>query len=270
MSSSGRVKINGLNMYYEVVGEGPPVVLIAGLASDHLEWALFHVPVLVNAGYRCVLFDNRDAGLTGDSLIDSYSIQQFADDTAELLKQLNVGAAHIVGESMGGMIAQELAIHYPELVRSLSLLCTTGRSEPYLDALRRSWIHIRRNLTEVDAFQSIGLWLFSKQFYENPALEQAWLEEVRSNPHPQSVSGFERQWKAIMTHNALDRLHRIPAPTHIVAGDEDIIFPLRQSKQMADNIAGSRLTIFPGLAHVAAFERPDKFNPVAIDFFKQH
>jgi pimeloyl-ACP methyl ester carboxylesterase len=269
-SFSGKAKVNDLNMYYEFAGEGETVVLIAGLASDHLEWLPFHVPAFTAAGFRCLIFDNRDVGLTGESATPVYTIQTLAEDTAGLLKHLDVKRAHIMGESMGGMIAQELAIGYPELVQSLTLICTAGDAEPYLHAISVSWKNIRRKLTLEESFQSFGLWFYSSRFYENPENEKIFLEEVRANPHPQTVAGFERQWDAILTHNTLDRLNRIVAHTHVIAGEDDIIFPLRFSQDIAQKILGSKLSVFSGLGHVLAFESPDEFNPIAIDFLKQH
>jgi 3-oxoadipate enol-lactonase len=266
---SGKMTVNGLNMYYKLAGEGEPVVFIAGLASDHLEWLPAHVPAFTAAGYQCVLFDNRDAGQTGESPIASYTIKQLTDDAARLLKQLDIKQAHIVGESMGGMIAQELAINYPELVRSLTLVCTWARSEPFHKALSESWKNVRRKLTLEDSFQAFGLWFFSSRFYENPEAEQMFLAEVRAHPHPQSVAAFERQWDAILTQNTLDRLDRITAPAHVIAGEADMMSPLRLSRMLAEKIPGAKLTVFPESGHVLAFERSTEFNQAALDFLKK-
>ncbi len=270
MPSSGRIKVNDLNMYYKLEGTGEPVVFIAGLASDHLEWLPFHVPAFLAAGYQCVLFDNRDAGQTDESPVSAYTIKQLAGDAAGLLAQLNIKAAHVVGESMGGMIAQELAINYPELVRSLTLVCTWARSEPFHRAVSASWKNMRRKLTLEESFQAFGLWFFSWRFYENPEAEQTFLAEVRTNPHPQSVAAFERQWEAILTHDTLDRLGRITAPTHVIAGEADILVPLRLSRLLAEQIPGAKLTVIPESGHVLAFENPAVFNPMALAFLKEH
>jgi 3-oxoadipate enol-lactonase len=267
---SGKIKVNDLNMYYQLAGKGDPVAFIAGLASDHLEWLPAHVPAFTAAGYQCVLFDNRDAGQSDESPVAAYTIRMLADDATGLLKQLGIKQAHIVGESMGGMIAQELAINHPELVRSLTLVCTWARSVPFHQALSASWINLRRKLTLEESFQTFGLWFFSSQFYESPEAEQAFLAEVRANPHPQSVAAFERQWNAILTHDALDQLNRITVPTHVIAGEADIMSPYRLSCLVAEKIPGAKLTVFPESGHVLAFENSAAFNPVALDFLKKH
>ncbi len=267
---AGKMKVNDLNMYYKLAGEGEPVVFIAGLASDHLEWLPAHVPAFTAAGYQCVLFDNRDAGQTDESPAAAYTIKQLADDAAGLLKQLGIKQAHIVGESMGGMMAQELAINHPELVRSLTLVCTWARSEPFHKALSASWKNMRRKLSLEESFQAFGLWFFSLRFYENPEAEQMFLAEMRSNPHPQSIAAFERQWDAILTHDTLDRLNRITVPTHVIAGEADIMSPFRLSRLLAEKIPGAKLTVFPESGHVLAFENSAAFNPVALDFLKEY
>lgn len=267
---SGKTQVNGLNMYYEITGEGQPVIFIAGIASDYQQWKPSHVPAFCAAGYRCVVFDNRDVGKTDESPVANYAIKLFADDTAELLRRLNIERAHILGESMGGMIAQEFAISYPELVKSLTLICTTPYVEPFLRALSHSWKNARRKLALEEAFQTIGLWLYSSSFYENPEAEQMFLADVKANPQRQSVSAFERQWDAILSHNTLDRLHQIKSPTHVIGGDADHIFPVRLSRILAEKIPGAKLTVIPNGAHVVAFENPDEFNRVALEFLKQH
>jgi 3-oxoadipate enol-lactonase len=269
-TASGKTKVNGLNMFYEIIGEGQPVVFIAGIASEHLQWKPAHVPAFTSAGYQCVIFDNRDVGQTDESPITSYTIKQFADDTAELLRRLHIDRAHIFGESMGGMIAQEFAINYPEMVRSLTLICTTPYIEPFFKAQSDSWRNVRRKLTLEESFQTIGLWLYSSAFYENPEAEKMFLDDVKANPHPQSVAAFERQLDAILSHNTLDRLNQIKSPTHVIGGDADILFPLRLSRILAERIPGAKLTVIPNGAHVLAFENPDEFNRVALNFLNQH
>jgi pimeloyl-ACP methyl ester carboxylesterase len=129
---------------------------------------------------------------------------------------------------------------------------------------------VRRKLAPAESFQTFGLWFFSARFYENPEAEQMFLAEVRANPYPQPVAAFERQWDAMLTQNTLDRLKRITTPTHVIAGEADIMSPFRLSRLLAEKIPGAKLTVFPESGHVLAFENPEAFNAVAIDFLKQH
>src|SRR6266581_1438057 len=119
-----RATVNGIEMYYEEHGAsgGEPVLLIAGLSLNTTTW-FRQIPALADAGYRVIAFDNRGAGRSGKPEI-AYSVSMFADDTAALMTALAIDSAHICGMSMGGMIAQELALRHPKRVRSLALLCT--------------------------------------------------------------------------------------------------------------------------------------------------
>src|SRR5215471_5203694 len=102
-----KINIHGFNMYYECAGEGDPLVCISGLGGDHLGWTAAQAPAFTAAGYRCLLFDNRDVGQTDESPVPSYTIRQCAEDTTALMARLEIASAHVIGVSMGGMIAQE-------------------------------------------------------------------------------------------------------------------------------------------------------------------
>jgi len=264
------LNIHGLNMYYEFVGEGNPLVLVSGLSGDHLGWMETQVPSLTAAGYRCLVFDNRDVGQTGTSPLSSYTIRQFADDTAALMTQLALEPAHLVGASMGGMIVQELALQYPERVRSLTLVCTTAHTDPFLHHLVTSWQTVRRQCTSEEFYQMFALWLFTHRFYATPEAVQFFMQQVASHPFPQSVDSFLRQCEAIFTHNVLDRLGAITAPTHVIVGAEDILTAPRYSQVLAEHIPGARLTVVPDSGHALFWEKPAEFNQAVLDFLKNH
>src|SRR5437868_5592028 len=124
--------VNGLNLYYDDSGVGEPLVLIPGLSADHTVFAQSQVPCLVAAGYRCISLDNRDVGQTDSSPIADYTMRDMADDAAGLIRGLALGRAHIVGWSMGGMIAQELALNHPDCVSSLTLYAADAGQNPRL------------------------------------------------------------------------------------------------------------------------------------------
>src|SRR4030042_4514445 len=121
-----RQKVNDIEIYYELHGQGEPLVLIMGLRRN-IEWWYLQIPTL-SKHFKVLAFDNRGAGRSDKPKMD-YSIRLFADDAAELMKTVQIGRAHIIGISMGGYIAQELAINYPEMVRGLILGCTSAGGE---------------------------------------------------------------------------------------------------------------------------------------------
>src|SRR5262249_3487952 len=130
------VKVNGLRVHYETTGRGEPIVLLSGLGTDQSAWVLSQIPAFVDAGFMCVGVDNRDAGQSDKSPIEQYSIRDMADDATAVLIALDRGPVHVLGYSMGGMIAQELALAHPKMIQSLTLCCTdAGRS-----AAVRAWV----------------------------------------------------------------------------------------------------------------------------------
>jgi pimeloyl-ACP methyl ester carboxylesterase len=253
-------------MYYEIEGDGPPVVLIAGLSQDHLSW-MMQVPAIVAAGYRCISFDNRDAGQTAQSPTP-YTIARMADDTLGLMDAIGVSSAHIVGLSMGGMIGQEMAIAHPDRVASLTLVCTCAASEPETAGVVRAWRAARPHGDDVDFVLMLSAWLFTHRFYQQAEAVQGFLQLVRSNPFPQSAAGFQRQCDAVLAHDTRDRVSQIKAPTQVVVGAEDTLTPARQSRWLAERIPGATLTVVPNAPHVLSLETPEAFNRVVLEFLQ--
>jgi pimeloyl-ACP methyl ester carboxylesterase len=199
-------------MYYEFSGEGGPLVFISGLGSDHKSWKMAQVPYFTAAGYKCLLLDNRDVGQTDDSPVPIYTIKECAEDVSGLLHNLGIKQAHIIGASMGGRIAQELAINFPNLVRSLTLACTSAIAEPITQDRIASWKNAKIKFSLEEFYEMLGVWLFTYRFYENAEAVKLFKEVVRTNPYPQSSQSFLRQCDAVMGHNTLDRLSHIIAP----------------------------------------------------------
>ena len=258
------IKVNDLDMFYEVQGDGAPVVLLGGLTQDHLGWA-FQVPALVAAGFRCITPDNRDAGQTSQSKT-SYGIRQMADDTVGLMDALALPSAHIVGLSMGGMIGQEMAINYPSRVSSLTLVCTFAAMDPDTMGIMRGWRASRPHCNDVDFTLMLSAWLLTYRFFQQPEAVKGFLQMVSSNPFPQSAAGFQRQCDAVMSHDTRDRLSRISAPTHVIVGSEDNLTPPRHSQWLVQQIPGAKLTEVPNAPHVLSIETPDTFNAALLQF----
>lgn len=260
-------KTNGsLETYYEIEGDGPPVVFIGGLSQDHVGWML-QVPAVAAAGYRCVTFDNRDAGQTAPGT-GPYTIRRMADDTLDLMDAIGVPSAHIVGLSMGGMIAQEMAMASPDRVSSLTLVCTCAGIDPEMAGVLRAWKAARPHVDDVDFVLMVSSWLFTHRFYQDAASVEGFLGIVRSNPFPQSAAGFVRQCDAVLTHDTRDRLAQIRTPTRIIVGAEDTLTPSRYSRWLADRIPGAELIVLPNAGHLLSLETPGEFNQTLIEFLQ--
>jgi pimeloyl-ACP methyl ester carboxylesterase len=264
-----KVSVGGLGMYFELAGEGEPVVFVSGITGDHSGWKPFQVPAFNAAGYRCLVFDNRDVGQTGDSPLASYAIGQFVVDTIGLLDHLQLDRVHLVGYSMGGMIAQELALAHPARLRSLTLMSTAARPDAYVRTMLQTLGAAKRDSSTEDFLKSVAIRVFSYRFHETGAL-RIWLDRMFANPYPQSVAGYMRQADAIYGHDAAQRVQAIRTPTHVIAGEEDILIPPRFSRALAQSIRGAELTVIPESAHALHAEKPTEFNRAVLDFLKRH
>ena len=265
-----KMAVEGLNVYYELSGKGPAVVFVSGITGDHSGWKLYQVPAFSKAGFQCLIFDNRDVGQTGDSPIASYAIGQFAQDTIALLDRLGLASVHLIGYSMGGMIAQEIALRQPQRLRSLTLMCTAAKPDGYTTELIESLATAKRTQGREDFLRTIGLRIFSRRFYADPRAVRTWLDRMLENPYPQSVEGFMRQARAVLAHDAAQRLSDLRVPTHVVAGEEDIMLPPRFSRELAERIPGARLTVIAQGAHALHVERPAEYNHAVLGFVQSH
>ena len=268
-------RINGIDIYYETQGnaEGEPVLLIMGLGSNALAWA----PQVagLTPHYRAITFDNRGIGRT--SVPEGpYTMTQMAADTAGVLDQVDVATAHIVGASMGGMIAQEFALQYPRRVRSLTLMCTTPGG-PHSAGYER----MKERSSEVFAAEDVAtamtperikemlLELFSPEFIANPGPGFAQMAQAMMQ-YPPTATGMRGQMAAILAHDTYDRLPRITAPTLVMAGDADPMVDPANARILAERVPGAELRLFPGLRHGFTAEKPDEVNAALLDFLGRH
>jgi pimeloyl-ACP methyl ester carboxylesterase len=258
------VRVGDIQMFYQHVGEGDPLLLIMGFGGDHLAWAMQMADF--SARHRVIAFDNRGVGQT-DAPDQPYSIRQMAGDALGLMDALGVDSAHVLGVSMGGMIAQELVLARPERVRSLHLACTFARPDAYMLALNSAWREMRIGLGREATLRTLGLWLFSPATYaERPELIEALLLNSLANPYPQSLAGFLRQGEAVAAHDASDRLGAIRCPTLVSVAEDDILVPPRFAREIVARVPGAELRTVPAAGHGYFLERPDVFNAISLDF----
>jgi pimeloyl-ACP methyl ester carboxylesterase len=240
-----------------------------GYAGNADAWAP-QVPAL-SARYRVVAFDNRGAGRTTQPE-GPYSIPQMADDAAGLLNALGIETTHVIGASMGGMIAQELALRHPKRVRSLVLCCTTpggpksfGHDEIAEAPKRLDEVDDLAALMTPEAMQEAMDKLFTPEFLKNPGPGfQAMI--TSSIMHPSTLAGMRGQGAAIAAHDTYDRLGQIRVPTLVTTGADDTLVDARNSPLLAEKIPGAKLVMFPRLRHGFAAEQPDEVNAALLEF----
>jgi len=270
------VRAGDIDVYYEQHGSGDPLLLIMGLAADSTAW-LFQVPELARH-YRTIAFDNRGVGRSAKPA-GPYTIHQMADDAAGLLDALDVRRAHVVGVSMGGMIAQELALRHPERVRGLVLGCTFP--EPDAEAEQQRAFSVAQfggrvtatGETQIDVsaidpfafFQHLLPRVFNQSFIDRelPKLLQVFSGALQYGFSLEAILG---QVAAVMGHRATDRLHQIKSPTLVITGDADLLVSPANSDILARSIPGAKLVKVPGGSHGFNFETPEIFNREVLDF----
>lgn len=240
------VRVGDLRMFVEEAGSGPPIVFISGLGSDHRAWTPV-LPALAPV-FRCITFDNRDVGATDRTPVD-YTVKSMADDTLGLLDALGIGRFHAVGASMGGAIAQELALRCPDRVNRMVLIATYTSSDARGAAILESWLHLRRLLPPEMATRAILPWLYTVEDYAVPGLIEEALRYALEAPLPQEPDAYERQMRAALGHHIVGRLDSIRAPTLVLFGEDDILTPLRFARSLTAEVPDVRLRTLPHAGH---------------------
>jgi pimeloyl-ACP methyl ester carboxylesterase len=254
-------------IWYARRGTGEPLLLITGFAISS---AVFEpILPLYESHFDCVMYDNRGAGRSrpGPWLT---SIPQLAGDAVRLLDALGVDSAHVYGASMGGMIAQELALRFPERVRGLVLAGTTPGGpraiRPALGELSVLLAETAGTLRDPGRPWLAAL-LFSKQYRaEQPARVRELLAYFAR--HRASPRGLTAHFWASVYHDTVSRLHRIQAPTLVMHGEHDVLSPLANARLLAESIPQAELAVMPGAGHACALERPEEALALFLDWLR--
>lgn len=253
---------NGLRLQYEVQGEGQSLLLINGLADDLTSWG-YQVPDFA-ARYQTITFDNRGIG-GSDKPVGGYTTAEMAADAKGLLDALGIPRAHVLGVSMGGMIAQEFAIAYPDAVDKLVLCATCSEPSEANLKLYAFWQRAAPALGLPEMMKEVLLWCFTPDYFQTHPDEAKETEEALTSI-TQPVAAYLSQLNSIQVHHATDRLSQIRAQTLVLGAPQDLIFPPRQSEQIHHGIRGSRLQFTAHGGHAYLWEVPDEFNRMVIDF----
>jgi pimeloyl-ACP methyl ester carboxylesterase len=265
-TDAGRfVAANGIDVYFEQVGQGPDVLLIGGLGDTVESWQL-QLDGLAER-YRLTAFDNRGAGRT--AMPDGpVSVEIMADDAAAVLRALDISSAHVAGFSGGSIIAQELALREPQLVRSLVLQSTW----PVMDAYLRAWAYFVRGLVEVAPSERAFLEWFFLDIYtaraHNDGTVDQIIQEVLAFPHKQATEDVQRFLDAFIDHDASERLPQIAAPTLVLAGGRDSTSRPEVCRAVAELIPGARFEVMDEEAHQPFQEVPDEWNALVDGFWR--
>lgn len=263
------IQIGTHTVYYDEFGTGHPLILISALGRSRLSWWKQIDPFAKK--FRVINIDNRDAG---DSAIctSPYTIADMATDVAGVIKNLHLGRTHIVGISLGGMIAQELAIRYPELVDRLVLVATTAGGPTHVNAKPEvmallmtkegedTEIRLRRVFPQI-----MGEGYTARHPEDLDRIVKDSLAKLMS------LESYQRQLQAIIGYlrqGTADRLGQIVAPTLVIHGDYDPLAPYANGEYLAAHIKGAQLSTYSGVGHMVMIESADRFNREVIEFLK--
>jgi 3-oxoadipate enol-lactonase len=260
------VRTGDLDIWTEQVGQGPDVLLIGG-GGDTVESWQFQLDGLADR-YRLTAFDNRGAGRTAMPG-GSVSVELMADDAAQVLQALEVPSAHVAGFSGGSIIAQELALRHPELVRSMVLQSTW----PVPDAYLRAWILFVRWLVEVAPSERAFLEGFFLDMYtaraHNDGTVALFIEAVLAFPHKQTTQDLQAFLDAFVDHDTSHRLGQIAVPTLVLAGGRDSTSRPELGRAVAELIPGARFEVMEEEAHQPFQEIPEEWNASVDAFWRE-
>jgi len=255
------VEVKGVRFHVEEYGAGPPVLLIMGLGASTETWAAQRDAFA--ARHRVIAFDNRGAGRS-ETPPPPWTVPAMAGDAIGILDALGIARAHVVGVSMGGMIAQEMAIDHPERIDRLVVAMSFARPDPVrrVFLLHRRWARLAGADARAESTANLP-WLLSPRLLNDPVRLQGMLEAVSVMPF-MAAEAYACQVDAILEHRTLERLGRVRAPTLVLAAAEDVLTPPFLSEEIAAAIPGARLVVLLRGNHGALVEYPEDFNQTVL------
>ncbi len=269
LPQSGTVRTNRQELYFESHGKGPAVVLLMGIGYDSSLWALGQVPVL-STQFQVITVDNRDAGRSSRAR-EPYTIADMADDVTGLLDALGLQRAHLLGLSMGGMIALAFALRHGDRLARLVVSGTgaaPGRSA--VDPIQIwNWVKANDPTGQIFTAQQL-VSLFSTGFLRDHQAVSQTTHLLAGNPYPMNSEAYGRQADAYRQFDALDQLAAISCRTLVIVGEQDLLTPPWMAREVAEAIPGARLEVIrgDGSSHVVPLERPDDFNQLVLEFLR--
>lgn len=257
---------DGTRIYYEVHGEGEPILLVMGLGSNIHGWYRT-IPWLLEQGrWQVIALDNRGVGRS-DVPDGPYTTEQMSDDAAAVLDAAGVATTHLMGASLGGMISQRFAVRHPHRLRSLVLLCTTPGGEMGVKASPEVIEALLAGGDDpAEAYRNRAWILYSEQTraHGSAAIEEDLVHRLKI---PTTPAGYMNQFLASAGHDVWDELESISVPTLVVHGADDLLIPPENSRLIASRIPGAVHVEIPGAGHMLQADAPDQVREALEDFF---
>ena len=260
--------LSDVELYYEVHGgDGPPLLLVAGLASDVSSWQTV-LPAL-SEHFRVIVVDNRGIGrsVPEDAPV---SVDLMADDCAALIDHLGYGPVHVLGHSMGGFTALSLAARYPDRVKKLVLAATGEKSSSRNTLLFSDLADLyEREEDPAGFFRTVFYWIFSPAFFEDKDTVKGAVEFALSYPFPQAPVSFRNQVNAIAAFDGRNLAVSVSAPTLVLSAAEDLLFASSAGRELAEKLPRGKYLSVEGAAHSIHAEKPKEFAEAVVSFLKE-
>lgn len=258
-------RVNSIEIHYEVAGQGDPLLMIMGFGADSRMWML-QTPAF-SPHYRCITFDNRGVGHSSKPE-GPYTMEQMAEEAVAVLDAAGAERAHVLGISMGGAIAQHVALKWPERVRSLVLASTWAARNAYLPRISDLGELVLAGGDIEALVRSSMLLLFTpKLFIEHP--DMIGIIESQALEGAVDAEVFRAQRAAVFEHHTIDQLPSLDIPTLVMTAKRDVFVPPELSYQIADAIPGAQLVVLDS-GHAYNFEEADAFNRTVLEFLATH
>jgi len=260
-----QVQLNGVQLNYEVVGQGEPLFLIGGCTANCREWQRMRDELAKR--FSVYMPENRGAGLTTD-WGPEFTIADMADDIALLMRYLGIEQANLVGHSMGGAIALQLCINYPTRVKAAIIASSFAHfpkaAQLYLESTSELFA---AGLNAKLVLRTIYTRLYGSAFLTDEANIHAELDRMLTDPVLQTPSGYAAQVRALAQFDVRDKLHLVRCPTLIINGHDDVLTPSALSETLQQGIAQSRLSLLSECGHMIPQEQPRQFCQLINSFF---
>lgn len=261
-----KIKVNDVNLYYEIRGKGTPIVCISGFTGDHNGWGLVVEGLAKN--HQVITFDNRGVAQSGTPDYP-YTVEMMAEDVMALMQVLHLQKAHLIGNSMGGNIAQVIAYKHPELVKSLVL------SNSFMKAHGRLVLHVRTRLDLMKInlpipaevmLHELLLWVYSSNYLGQPGVVEMLTKAALANPIAMTIKGYEHQLNALLNFDSRTWIDKIQVPCLVISADDDLLANPKEARQMADKISGAEYFCFENTGHLPQLECPEDFIRLVVGF----
>lgn len=263
------VQANGLNFHVQRIGSGTPLIMIMGLGAPGEKW--HHNYELLSKWFQCIVPDNRGAGQSDKPELPAYSTEQMAEDIIGIMDALGVEKAHVMGVSMGGAIAQQVALKCPQRVISLVLTSTFASVSPAFAKALNLICSLKDN-TDPAVLKQLNLWMTYGQYTQihHPEKIEASAAEDAKYPYPMPAYAYRAQCAACLSHDTSGRLGELTMPVLIAAGAKDLFMNIEKTMELVSGIPHAEFYLSPEGGHVQQWEYPDPYDSVVLGFLLKH